>query len=188
MLAITVTGSANLTGSQVIPSVATTAAGIMSLTVDTETGLADVTGNIFGLRLTDITFPAGTGLEFGAFGPFHIHNAPAGVNGPIVVPSLNMASFYSVALVNTGGSSSGYGGGGVVLAVVVSALGVPFPVEFIDELLAGNLYFNLHTLANGGGEIRGQISAVPEPGTGLLMAMGLSILGMRGGRRIRSGA
>ncbi|MBK8634390.1 MAG: CHRD domain-containing protein [Saprospiraceae bacterium] len=33
----------------------------------------------------------------------------------------------------------------------------PLTTELISELLAGNLYVNIHTAANGGGEIRGQV-------------------------------
>jgi hypothetical protein len=40
-------------------------------------------------------------------------------------------------------------------------------------LLAGNLYFNVHTSDHGGGEIRGQILLIPEPTTVALLACGL---------------
>jgi len=45
-------------------------------------------------------------------------------------------------------------------------------------LLAGHYYFNVHTAANGGGEIRGNLVAVPEPGSFALM--GLVSVGMAG--------
>jgi Cu/Zn superoxide dismutase len=34
---------------------------------------------------------------------------------------------------------------------------MPFTAAMMTELIRGNLYFNIHTAANGGGEIRGQI-------------------------------
>ena len=46
----------------------------------------------------------------------------------------------------------------------------------LNGLLAGLTYLNVHTATNGPGEIRGQV--VPEPSTGVYLAMGvLSLLG-----------
>ncbi len=53
--------------------------------------------------------------------------------------------------------------------------------EFEGQLLAGQWYLNIHTAANGPGEIRGQV--VPEPSSAML-AM-LSVLGLMGVARRR---
>ncbi|HVP29583.1 MAG TPA: CHRD domain-containing protein [Myxococcota bacterium] len=53
----------------------------------------------------------------------------------------------------------------------------------IADLEAGLDYFNLHTANNPNGEIRGQIHAVPEPGTLALAAGGLGTLGLLRRRR-----
>jgi hypothetical protein len=50
-------------------------------------------------------------------------------------------------------------------------------------LLAGEAYFNIHTSLNPGGEIRGFLQAVPEPGTFGLLALGVAALGIAVKRR-----
>ncbi|MBA2355530.1 MAG: CHRD domain-containing protein, partial [Acidobacteria bacterium] len=46
------------------------------------------------------------------------------------------------------------------------------PLLLAPNLLAGLAYINFHTVQNGVGEIRGQITSVPEPVTGLLFGLG----------------
>ena len=66
----------------------------------------------------------------------HIHNAPAGENGGVVFPFADPASPFSGTWNLTD--------------------------EDVAELFAGNLYVNVHSAANPGGEIRGQI--IPPDG------------------------
>ncbi len=40
------------------------------------------------------------------------------------------------------------------------------------DLLNGTFYINIHTVNNGGGEMRGFLKAVPEPGTATLLGLG----------------
>ena len=45
---------------------------------------------------------------------------------------------------------------------------------FIAGLMNNETYLNIHTVLNGGGEIRGILTAVPEPGTLSLLGLGIS--------------
>lgn len=84
----------------------------------------------------------------------HIHLAPAGVNGPVVVwlyPSAPPARLIP-------GRFDGVLAEGTITAadLVGPMAGQPLSV-LLDAMNAGNTYVNVHTLANPGGEIRGQI-------------------------------
>ena len=106
-----------LSGSQEIPPVTTSASGTGIINVGAEKSVrGSVT--VSGLSPTAV----------------HIHEAPAGKNGPIVIP-----------LTQTG----------------PDVWSVPENIKLTDaqfeSFKAGNLYYNVHTVANKGGEIRGQI-------------------------------
>jgi len=115
---------------------------------------------------------------------FHIHNNDRGANGGVVyglyAPShdfrgagaelnpdntITIGGSWGPSDGNPGGNLNGYAATG-------------FPVGAMTPLLDLNagedapLYFNVHTNLFGGGEIRGQIVAVPEPAVGLLVAFG----------------
>ena len=138
------------------------ARGFARLVFDTVENTVAIRARIRGISVSDITFPGGP-LQFGVAGPFHIHLAAKGANGPVVVP-FNLESFFRDTR----------------RGLAVRAL-VGFNPALLDSLLAGDLYLNLHTLDYGSGEIRGQISAqVPEPSTlGLLALAGVGLIVMR---------
>lgn len=79
----------------------------------------------------------------------HIHLAPAGVNGPVVV------TLYGA---EPSGRLDGVIAQGVIMASDLVDLldGKPLSA-LVDEMNAGNAYVNVHTTAYPGGEIRGQI-------------------------------
>ncbi len=92
----------------------------------------------------------------------HIHNGPAGANGPIVVwllgdpalgatnPTLNFAKGVTVAR-------------GTITAAQLTG---PLKGKTLDDLLVllntGNAYVNMHTRLHPGGEIRAQVVADAE--------------------------
>ncbi|MCC7435207.1 MAG: CHRD domain-containing protein [Methanoregulaceae archaeon] len=91
----------------------------------------------------------------------HIHGpALPGVNGPVILP------------LTVSNATSG----------TVTGNGVFTPAQ-VANLLSGLNYVNIHTSTFPGGEIRGQITAVPEPGT--LAALGLGAAAFLRRRRAR---
>jgi hypothetical protein len=99
-----------------------------------------------------------TGIDLADVTGFHIHAGAPGVDGPIIVDLLSFGSFVSF------GSSIAY-----------IASNIPFAFE--ADLLAGNTYLNLHTVAFQDGEIRGQLRPVPEPSSAALFGIGALIVG-----------
>jgi hypothetical protein len=84
----------------------------------------------------------------------HIHLAPAGVNGPVVVwlyPDAPPAQLIP-------GRFSGVLAEGVITeADLVGPLAGMTLQDLIDAMAAGNTYINVHTSQYPGGEVRGQI-------------------------------
>jgi hypothetical protein len=114
----------SLAGSAEVPPVTTPARGSGSLT-------------LIGRQLTfSVAYAGLSGAATGA----HLHAAPVGVNGPVIV---NLEPFNGGAFGTDGGLS-----GTVVLND-----------EALAALADGLVYLNIHTAANAGGEIRGQIGA-----------------------------
>ena len=158
---------APMSGATEVPSNASTNTGTATFELnDAETELSyDIVVSSFDL--------SGLGLA-GAndISGLHLHNAAAGVNGPVVfgIFGPNMDADDRSVTININGTVSfaGVWDGGDTPALSPSD---------VDNLKNGLLYINLHTIPNfGGGEIRGNVSLIPEPSTACLF--GLALLGV----------
>jgi hypothetical protein len=128
---------ADMNGAQENPPVATAATG---------KGIAVVSTN--GSTVTYIvTF---SGLS-GAVNAAHIHTGAVGANGGVILPLVPAPNVMTGTLSSTDFAASG--------PVTTFA-------QAVAAIQAGTTYFNIHTSANPGGEIRGQIGvtvAAPAP-------------------------
>lgn len=106
-----------LSGDQEVPPVKTAASGSGTIVISSD---KSVSGSI-----------STTGVDATAA---HIHEGPAGKNGPIIIPlTKGPDNTWSVAA------------------------GAKLTDAQYASYLAGNLYFNVHSAANKGGEIRAQL-------------------------------
>ena len=156
--AATAVYSFNLSGAQEVPANASPAAGSMQITVDDTAGLISYTF---------------TGFNFiGAFTMAHIHQAAAGSNGPVrfdLVPPADYSGPVTFGAVSIPNSWALLGQNEAISTAVAAAI----------NAAPWNYYVNIHTSAFPGGEIRGQLAPIPEPGTWALMLGGVAALGWR---------
>jgi hypothetical protein len=154
-----------LNGANEVPSNASTATGTATAILD------DVALELF----VNVSF---SGLSSAATAA-HIHCCVgAGVNAGVAVGltafpgvtsgnysrlfDLTDSTIYNATFVaNNGGTTAS------ARAALLAALG------------AGNTYVNIHNATFPGGEIRGQLGPVPEPGTSVLLTLGLGLMAVR---------
>lgn len=154
--------TATLDGTQEVPPSGSAATGSATLVLsDDEQSLSYVI-TVIGLDFASQTPDPGDDVT-----RMHIHNAPAGTNGPIVFgfidPSDDSDDFVLTFVASTLTAT--------ITGVWDASDSGEALADFVDELRSGLLYVNVHTNRLPAGEIRGQL--VPEPGTLALMALGL---------------
>lgn len=121
------------------------------------TGTYDSVANTFSFswEITDMLMgmPSSPGA--------HIHEGGVGMNGPVLF-----------AFNNPDGS----------WALNGSDVWTDLTQDDVSALFSGELYLNFHTTAFPGGEVRGQIFAIPTPGSAGILA-GVGLMGLRRRRR-----
>jgi CHRD domain len=133
--------AANLNGGEEAPTkVLTGSYGTATVTLDLATG--EVTYNIQVFNM-----PSGTTQA-------HFHVGPVGVSGPVVVNipvPLTISNDYSLS-----------GSANAPALVPRREQGIGSWEDFIQSLMGGQTYLNVHSQVNPAGEIRGQVLRVPE--------------------------
>lgn len=128
----------NLAGDKEVPPVLTGAFGDAVVTLDLATQTVTWTVNVFNM-------PSGTTASH-----FHVggsaHAGPTVVN--FTVPP-NISNDYS------------FSGSANALSNARPEQGIRSWEDFIQSLLGGQIYINVHSAVNGGGEIRGPVIRVP---------------------------
>jgi hypothetical protein len=131
--------TAELLGGEEVPPVETTATGIASFTTEGEESIK------YDVNVTDMDKVTAA----------HIHSAPKGENGDIVVTLFKADS-------PTGPKSGSLANGTITADMLEGPMQGGAVLDLIKAMeRGGETYVNVHTEANPKGEIRGQIGAVP---------------------------
>src|SRR5215211_254662 len=155
--------TATLTGSQEVPPSGSPGTGSALVTLDTVTNLLTVNVSFAGLVSPTIashihccTLPGVNAMVATTVPTFP--GFPLGVTTGtyLMTFDLSVASTYNPAFITAHGGT------------VTSA-----QAAFIAGLASGQTYLNIHTSQFPGGEIRGQLQAVPEPASVLLLSTGV---------------
>lgn len=156
---------APLEGTQEVPPVVTDASGVARF--EFNDALTEMTYSLEVFDISNVTMA-------------HIHLAPLGVNGPVILwlyPSAPPAELIPGLFNGLLASRT------VTAADLVGLLAGESLTALYDEMVAGNTYVNVHTRQFPGGEIRGQIQRVSEPGTMVILGLGLAALAVMRRRR-----
>lgn len=135
----TVNFTAALSGGNENPGVVTGSVGSGTVSVNLAT-------QVVTYRMDVYNMPVGVTAA-------HFHVGAHGVNGPVVV------NFPVVA--NTSNDFAIAGTASATDMTARATQGINSWEDFLQALLLGNIYMNVHSTANPGGEVRGQVVRVP---------------------------
>lgn len=130
--------TATLSGGNEVPGVSTGSAGTATISLDQATGVVTYRIDVYNM-------PVGTTAA-------HFHVGAPGVSGPVVVNFTVLTAISNdFAITGTASATS---------LVPRAAQGINSWEDFVQALQLGNIYVNVHSTANPGGEIRGQVTRV----------------------------
>lgn len=127
--------TADLSGGNEVPPVTTGAGGTATITLNATAGTVSWVIDVYNLP---------SGVTGG-----HIHAGAANVAGPVVInfnPTQNLSNDFRIS-----------GSANISALTPRAAQGINSPEDFIQMLLNEDAYVNIHSQANPGGEIRGQL-------------------------------
>jgi CHRD domain len=128
-----------LSGDQQVPGVNTTAFGFAEVRLSEDN--STLSFRVVVCNIANVTAS-------------HIHVGAAATNGPVVLPFFGSPPLFS----STRGCDTLAEGTRTSADLVIRpAAGINNWTDFINALIAGNTYVNVHTTAHPGGEIRGQL-------------------------------
>ena len=130
---------ATLVGTEEVPPVTTTATGTSEFTLSRTNDTLFVSITVSGL----------SNVRFG-----HFHTGARGANGAVVATLVEAPTLT--------GPQNGRIGRQFITAANLSGTLAGQPLSaLVTQLNAGGIYVNIHTDANAGGELRGQVALVP---------------------------
>ena len=160
-----------LTGAQEVPPTGSPGIGSALVTIDTVTNLMTVNVSFAGLLS-----PTNIGHIHCCAGPGAIAipatQVPSFIGFPVGVTSGTYLQTFDLTLASTYNPAFIAANGGTVAGAQAA---------FTTGLINGLAYFNIHTVQFPNGEIRGQLQAIPEPAT--LLLLGSGIVGVLGALR-----
>ena len=129
------------------PGEETPAPGILSGAVGTATVSVDATNQEIAVTLATFNFATGTTAG-------QIHVGPRGIAGPVVIN-------FPIPTGRTGDLPLTFRVG-VAAFVPRPEIGINTMTDAIQAIVGGNAYVNIHTSQFPAGEIRGQLTVIPE--------------------------